>query len=81
MVEKSFFDQRLITFFMKEQMALYAWRRSFFLSQFPDGGWTTDCNFFCMAEGVCGEVHTQAAILCVRRSSRFIRHPYAGNSA
>ena len=62
MVEKSFTDQYLITFFMKEQMALYAWRRSFFLSQFPDGGWTTDCNFMCMAEGVCGEVHTQAAI-------------------
>merc|ERR1712010_23878 len=51
------------TFFMREQMALYAWRRSFFLSQFADGGWTTDCNFLCMADGVCGEVvHSQAAI-------------------
>ena len=48
---------------MREQMALYAWRRSFFLSQFADGGWTTDCNFLCMADGVCGEVvHSQAAI-------------------
>ena len=62
MIEKSFMDQHLITFFMKEQMALYAWRKKFFSTWFGDVGWSTDCNFLCMAEGVCGEAHIEATI-------------------
>ena len=55
-------DQRLDTYFMAEQMALYAWRKKFFARWLPAGTWVTDCNFYCVAEGVCGEAHREAAV-------------------
>ena len=49
-------------YFMKEQFSLYMWRKQFFLSHFPEGSWTTDCNFGCGKTGFGPEAHNMAAI-------------------
>ena len=49
-------------YFMKEQFALYKWRKEFFLTHFPQGTWNTDCNFGCGKLGIPPEGHSMAAI-------------------
>ena len=49
-------------FFMKEQFSLYQWRKQFFLTHFPEGSWSTDCNFGCDKTGFDQEGHNMAAI-------------------
>ena len=43
-MEANFKDQRLDTLLMVEQMALYSWRKEFFLTCLPAGTWVTECN-------------------------------------
>eukprot|EP00092_Neocalanus_flemingeri_P040319 GFUD01043914.1.p1 GENE.GFUD01043914.1~~GFUD01043914.1.p1 ORF type:complete len:237 (-),score=87.09 GFUD01043914.1:32-742(-) len=54
-------------YFMKEQFALYRWRKQFFLAHFPEDTWSTDCNFGCVNQNFSPEItknqnHRMAAI-------------------
>eukprot|EP00092_Neocalanus_flemingeri_P020542 GFUD01022255.1.p1 GENE.GFUD01022255.1~~GFUD01022255.1.p1 ORF type:complete len:248 (-),score=84.37 GFUD01022255.1:75-818(-) len=65
-------------YFIKEQFALYKWRKEFFLAHFPgvplcptlgpallpslEDTWTTDCNFCCDLLGISSDIHWMAAI-------------------
>eukprot|EP00092_Neocalanus_flemingeri_P043402 GFUD01047824.1.p1 GENE.GFUD01047824.1~~GFUD01047824.1.p1 ORF type:complete len:232 (-),score=82.87 GFUD01047824.1:64-759(-) len=49
-------------YFMKEQFALYKWRKQFFLTHFPEDTWSTDCNFGCGNTGSSSENHRMSAI-------------------
>ena len=60
-VIESFHEEIVDIFFIKEQIALYKWRKEFFKKHFPAGTWRTDCNFLCTL-GMCEEFHNEAAI-------------------
>lgn len=60
-VVESFQEETLDTFFIKDQLSVYKWRKAFFLKHFQAGSWRTDCNFLCTA-GMCEENHYEAAI-------------------
>ena len=60
-VEELFASDQLDTFFIKEQINLYKWRKDFFTAHFPEDTWTTKCNFWCDSAGT-EDFHYQAAV-------------------